>query len=173
VHRVAEIMVYTAIALAGGGVGLFLLGARHHLRVLGHAPHRGVDRPSRALFFLIAIVAGSFSSAKVTRKPPMLDGTLCGAQEGPRALMRRRVVSARVKELAEREAQFARTLRRRNARALRAEVANIEGRFARIDASWRVARDALLHPAVIVGGIVALLTIVGRAACGSSAACTC
>src|SRR5262245_4788499 len=39
------------------------------------------------------------------------------------------------------------------------EVANIEGRFARIDRMVSVARDALLHPAVIVGGIVALLTI--------------
>ena len=39
------------------------------------------------------------------------------------------------------------------------EVANIEGRFVRIDRMVSTARDALLHPIVIVGGIVALLTI--------------
>ena len=39
------------------------------------------------------------------------------------------------------------------------EVASIEARFARIDRLASVARDTLLHPAVIVGGIVALLTI--------------
>src|SRR5262245_6359754 len=39
------------------------------------------------------------------------------------------------------------------------EVASIEGRFARIDRLVGVARDTLLHPAVIVGGIIALLTI--------------
>ena len=39
------------------------------------------------------------------------------------------------------------------------EVANIEGRFARIDRAVTAARDMLLHPVVIVGGIVALLTI--------------
>jgi hypothetical protein len=39
------------------------------------------------------------------------------------------------------------------------EVANIEGRFARIDRAVTAARGMLLHPVVIVGGIVALLTI--------------
>ena len=39
------------------------------------------------------------------------------------------------------------------------EVASIEGRFARVDRLVSVARDTLLHPAVIVGGIIALLTI--------------
>jgi len=67
-------------------------------------------------------------------------------------------VSARVKELAEREA-----LLRERCSAQRAsigrEIANIEGRFARIDHAFSVARGVLLHPAVIAGGIVALLTI--------------
>ena len=67
-------------------------------------------------------------------------------------------MSARVKELAEREA-----LLRKRCEAQRVsigrEVANIEGRFARIDRAVTVARGMLLHPAVIVGGIVALLTI--------------
>ena len=67
-------------------------------------------------------------------------------------------MSARVKQLAEREA-----LLRQRCAAQRAsiahEVANIEGRFARIDRVVSAARDTLLHPVVIVGGIVALLTI--------------
>lgn len=67
-------------------------------------------------------------------------------------------MSARVKQLAEREA-----LLRQRCSAQRAsigrEVANIEGRFARIDRAVTVARGMLLHPVVIVGGIVALLTL--------------
>ena len=67
-------------------------------------------------------------------------------------------MSARVKQLAEREA-----LLRQRCTAQRAsiahEVASIEGRFARIDRMVSAARDTLLHPVVIVGGIVALLTI--------------
>src|SRR5678815_3306927 len=67
-------------------------------------------------------------------------------------------MSARVKQLAEREA-----LLRQRCSAQRAsigrEVASIEARFARIDRLVSVARDTLLHPVVIVGGIVALLTI--------------
>jgi hypothetical protein len=67
-------------------------------------------------------------------------------------------VSARVKQLAEREALLQQRCAAQRASIAR-EVANIEGRFARIDRLVSVARDALLHPAVIVGGIVALLTI--------------
>jgi hypothetical protein len=67
-------------------------------------------------------------------------------------------VSARVKQLAEREARLQQRCAAQRASIAR-EVANIEGRFARIDRLVSVARDALLHPAVIVGGIVALLTI--------------
>ena len=43
--------------------------------------------------------------------------------------------------------------------SIASEVANIEGRFARIDRAFTAVRGMLLHPAVIVGGIVALLTI--------------
>ena len=67
-------------------------------------------------------------------------------------------MSARVKQLAEREARLQQRCAAQRASIAR-EVANIEGRFARIDRLVSVARDALLHPAVIVGGIVALLTI--------------
>lgn len=67
-------------------------------------------------------------------------------------------MSSRVKELAEREARLQQRCAAQRASIAR-EVANIEGRFARIDRLVSVARDTLLHPAVIVGGIVALLTI--------------
>jgi hypothetical protein len=39
------------------------------------------------------------------------------------------------------------------------EVARIEARFERLDRIAGVARRTLLHPVVVVGGIVALLTI--------------
>jgi hypothetical protein len=67
-------------------------------------------------------------------------------------------VSARVKQLGEREALLQRRCAAQRASIAR-EVANIEGRFARIDRIVSVARETLLHPVVIVGGIVALLTI--------------
>jgi hypothetical protein len=67
-------------------------------------------------------------------------------------------MSGRVKELAQRE----RVLQERCA-AQRASVAQeivaIEARFASVDRMAGLARRALLHPAVIAGGIVALLTI--------------
>jgi hypothetical protein len=67
-------------------------------------------------------------------------------------------VSARVKQLAEREALLQQRCAAQRASIAR-EVINIEGRFARIDRLVGAARDTLLHPVVIVGGIVALLTI--------------
>ena len=67
-------------------------------------------------------------------------------------------MSARVKQLAEREARLQQRCAAQRASIAR-EVASIEGRFARVDRLVSVARGALLHPAVIVGGIVALLTI--------------
>ena len=67
-------------------------------------------------------------------------------------------MSHRVKELAERETRL-----RERCVAQRAiiaqEAASIEARFARVDRIAGVARTTLLHPVVIVGGIVALLTI--------------
>ncbi len=67
-------------------------------------------------------------------------------------------MSARVTQLAEREA-----LLRERCAAQRAsiaqEIASIEARFERVDRIARAARATLLHPLVIVGGIVALFTI--------------
>ena len=67
-------------------------------------------------------------------------------------------MSDRVKQLAEREALLqARCAAQRS--SIAQEVASIEARFARVDRIARVARTTLLHPIVIVGSIVALLTI--------------
>ena len=67
-------------------------------------------------------------------------------------------MSDRVKELTERE----RVLQARCA-AQRANIAHemaaIEARFGGVDRMAGLARSAVLHPAVIAGGIVALLTI--------------
>jgi hypothetical protein len=67
-------------------------------------------------------------------------------------------VSNRVKQLAEREAALRQRCAAQRASIAR-EVAGIEARFARVDRIARVARTTLLHPIVIVGGVVALLTI--------------
>ena len=67
-------------------------------------------------------------------------------------------MSHRVKELAERETRLRERCVAQRA-SIAQEVASIEARFARVDRIARVARTTLLHPIVIVGGIVALLTI--------------
>jgi len=67
-------------------------------------------------------------------------------------------VSERVKELAERELRLQQRCAAQRASIAR-EVASLEARFERVDRIARVARATLLHPVVIVGGIVALLTI--------------
>jgi hypothetical protein len=67
-------------------------------------------------------------------------------------------VSNRVKQLAERQARLQERCEAQRA-SIALELASIEARFARVDRIAGVARTALLHPAVIVGGIVALLTI--------------
>lgn len=67
-------------------------------------------------------------------------------------------MSNRVKQLAEREAMLRARCVAQRAMIAR-EVAGLEARFARVDRIARVARTTLLHPIVIVGGVVALLTI--------------
>ena len=67
-------------------------------------------------------------------------------------------MSDRVKQLAEREALLQQRCAAQR-EILTHEIASIEARFERIDRVARVARTALLHPVVIAGGIVALLTI--------------
>jgi hypothetical protein len=67
-------------------------------------------------------------------------------------------MSERVKELAERERRLQARCAAQRANIAH-EVAAIEARFAAVDRMAGLARSALLHPAVIAGGIVALLTI--------------
>lgn len=67
-------------------------------------------------------------------------------------------MSGRVKELAERELRLQARCAAQRA-VIAEEVADIEARFERVDRVAGVARSVLTHPAVIAGGIVALLTI--------------
>jgi len=67
-------------------------------------------------------------------------------------------MSDRVKELAERERRLQARCAAQRA-SVAQEVAAIEARFDAVDRMAGLARSALLHPAVIAGGIVALLTI--------------
>jgi hypothetical protein len=70
-------------------------------------------------------------------------------------------MSHRVVELAQRQVLLQkRCAAQRSSVAL--EVAGIEARFAAIDRIAGLVRSTMLHPAVIVGGIVALI-VVGRA----------
>jgi hypothetical protein len=67
-------------------------------------------------------------------------------------------MSARVKQLLERERQLqARCGAQRT--SIAAEIDSIEERMASVDRVAGMARNAVLHPAVIAGGIVVLLTI--------------
>ena len=67
-------------------------------------------------------------------------------------------MSARVRQLFEREKQLQQRCGAQRASIAR-EIDGIEERLARVDRVAGMARDTLLHPAVIAGGIVVLLTI--------------
>jgi hypothetical protein len=67
-------------------------------------------------------------------------------------------VSSRVKELEDRQARLQQRCALQRA-SIAAEVASLEARFTRMDRVAGLARTVLLHPVVIVGGIVALLTV--------------
>ena len=67
-------------------------------------------------------------------------------------------MSTRVKQLAEREAMLRQRCATQRA-SIAQEIASIEARFERVDHIARVARTTLLHPAVIVSAIIALVTI--------------
>jgi uncharacterized membrane protein YqjE len=89
VHRVAEIMLWAAVALLAAGVALFLLALgvifafwdTH--RVLASAGVTGT-------FLLIAVTAGLVLRAKVRSKPPMLDATRAELAKDRAALMSKR-----------------------------------------------------------------------------------
>ena len=67
-------------------------------------------------------------------------------------------MSDRLRELAERQFWLRERCDAQRA-AVAAEVARMEARVARVDRMAGLARGALLHPLVLVGGAVALLTI--------------
>jgi hypothetical protein len=67
-------------------------------------------------------------------------------------------MSGRVKELAERERRLQERCAAQRA-SIAQEITTIEARFSGVDRMAGLARSALLHPAVIGGGLVALLTI--------------
>ena len=89
IHRVAEIMVYTAVALLAAGVGLFML-ALVVIFVFWDTHRLAASIAVTATFFLIAVVAALVLRAKVRAKPPMLDGTIAELKKDRAALMSRR-----------------------------------------------------------------------------------
>lgn len=89
IHRVAEIMVFAAIALLAAGVGLFLLALV--VIFLFWDTHRiAASVVVTGSFFLIAVVAGLVLRAKVRAKPPILDATLAELKKDRAHLMNRR-----------------------------------------------------------------------------------
>ena len=89
IHRVAEIMVYTAVALLAAGVGLFLL-ALVVIFVFWDTHRLAASIAVTGTFFGIAIVAGLVLRAKVRAKPPMLDATIAELKKDRATLMSRR-----------------------------------------------------------------------------------
>jgi uncharacterized membrane protein YqjE len=74
-HRVAEILVWTLIALLSAGIGLFLLALV--IIFIFWDTHRVLASVLvTTVFFAIAVVAGLVLQAKVRSKPRMLDATL-------------------------------------------------------------------------------------------------
>ena len=67
-------------------------------------------------------------------------------------------MSDRLRELMERQTRLQERCYAQRGNVAR-EVASIEARFIRFDRMAGMARSTLLHPAVIAGGIVALLTL--------------
>jgi uncharacterized membrane protein YqjE len=86
VHRVAEIMVWTAIALLAAGVGLFLLALV--VIFVFWDTHRIVASVAvTGAFFLLSAVALLVLRAKVRGKPPMLDATLAELKKDRETLL--------------------------------------------------------------------------------------
>jgi uncharacterized membrane protein YqjE len=89
IHRVAELMVFAAIALLAAGVGLFLL-ALVVIFVFWDTHRMAASIGVTAAFFLIALIAGLVLRAKVRAKPPLLDATLAELKKDRANLLTRR-----------------------------------------------------------------------------------
>jgi uncharacterized membrane protein YqjE len=74
-HRVAEIMVWTFVALFAAGIGLFM-GALLIVFVFWDTHRLLASIGVTSAFFLIAVVAVLVLRAKVKRRPRLLEGTL-------------------------------------------------------------------------------------------------
>jgi uncharacterized membrane protein YqjE len=86
VHRVAEIMVWSAIALLSAGVGLFLLGLA--VIVVFWDTHRVIASVAvTAVFFSVTAIALLVLRAKVRGKPPLLDATLAELKKDRETLL--------------------------------------------------------------------------------------
>lgn len=89
VHRVAEIMLLAAVALAAAGVALFLMALA--VIFVFWDTHRVLASVGvTATFFLIAVIAGLVLRAKIRHKPPLLDATRAELAKDRAALMNRR-----------------------------------------------------------------------------------
>lgn len=86
VHRAAEIIVWTAVALVAAGIGLFLL-ALLVIFVFWDTHRIIASMAVTAAFFLIAAVAALVLRAKVRGKPPMLDATLAELKKDRETLL--------------------------------------------------------------------------------------
>lgn len=88
VHRVAEIMLWAAVALLAAAVGLFLLALL--IIFVFWDTHRVVASIAvTSVFFVIAAIAGLLLRAKVRSKPPLLDATLAELKKDRASLMSR------------------------------------------------------------------------------------
>jgi len=74
-HRVAEIMVWTVIALLSAGIGLFL-AALVIVFVFWDTHRLLASIVMTSMFFAIAVVALVVLRLKIKRRPPLLEGTL-------------------------------------------------------------------------------------------------
>lgn len=70
-------------------------------------------------------------------------------------------MSHRVQQLVERQARLQQRCAAERAAVAR-EIAGLEARFAGVDRIANVASRTLLHPLLVLGGVVALLTLGGK-----------
>ena len=88
VHRVAEIMVYAAVAIIAAGVGLFLL-ALVVIFAFWDTHRIAASIAVTITVFLIAVVAALVLRAKVRAKPAMLNATLAELKKDRASLLNR------------------------------------------------------------------------------------
>jgi uncharacterized membrane protein YqjE len=89
VHRVAEIMLWAAVALLAAGVALFLF-ALAIIFVFWDTHRVAASVGVTGTFVLIAVVAGLVLRAKVRSKPPLLDATRAELAKDRAALLSKR-----------------------------------------------------------------------------------